>query len=140
MAQKIKLGFVAVLFIIMLAIAIPALFDSRVQSAPVQTVQTPTVREYSNAEVYAMAETIISPYLKAPSTAKFPSMSEVKISRLENDGFRVDGYVDSQNSFGAMLRSPFTTIFQYSSSSDKADIYAVVLDGETLLKRTPNGQ
>jgi hypothetical protein len=139
MSHKIKLGFVAVLFIIMFVIAIPALFDFRGQSAPVQTAETPTVREYSNAEVYAMAETIVSPYLKAPSTAKFSSISDAKISRLQDNGFRVDAYVDSQNSFGAILRSPFTVIFQYVDETDKANIYAVMLDGETKLKRMPEG-
>src|SRR5262245_33786226 len=133
MGQKIKLGFVALLFITMFAIGIPALLDSRGQSAPAKTAATPQAREYSDAEVYAMAETIILKYLKAPSTADFASMSDAQITGFADSGFRVDAYVDSQNSFGAMIRSPFTTIFQYRSDSDEADIYAVVLDGETLL-------
>ena len=140
MGQKIKIGFVVLLFIIMFAIAIPALLDFRGQPAPVQTEVAPKAREYSNAEVYATAEAVISKYLKAPSTAKFPRMSEVGISRLEDNGFKVEGYVDSQNSYGAMIRSPFTTIFQFHNESDVADVYAVMLDGETLLKRMPSGR
>lgn len=105
-------------------------------------VKSPPVVEqksHSNADVYATAETIISQYLKAPATAKFPGMSEVQITRFQ-DGFRVDGYVDSQNSYGALIRSPFSTLFQFKENSDAAIVLAVVLDGETLLKRMPNGQ
>lgn len=49
--------------------------------------------------------------LKAPSTADFPSPAfsrhEYSITQISSDTFRVRGYVDAQNSFGAKLRREF---------------------------------
>lgn len=45
-------------------------------------------------------------YLKAPSTAQF--QEEFIYSSTEPNIIKVKGYVDSQNSFGAMLRADFT--------------------------------
>lgn len=46
--------------------------------------------------------------LKAPSTAKFPDNYSVGKA---NDIIQVTGYVDAQNSFGAMIRSDFSVKF-----------------------------
>lgn len=133
MGQKIKLGSVALLFVAMFAIAIPALLDSRGQSVPAQTVATPQAHEYSHAEAYAEAEAIVSKYLKSPSTAKFPSMSEVNIKDLGAEGFQVEGYVDAQNSFGAMLRQNWEMVFQFVG--DGVDVRVVGIDGQLVYQK-----
>jgi hypothetical protein len=47
--------------------------------------------------------------LKSPSSADFPSilfgLSEYSVVQISEDTYRVRGYVDAQNSFGAMLRN-----------------------------------
>lgn len=47
--------------------------------------------------------------LKAPSTAKFPGTvfgaNEYKVYKMPDGAYRVTSWVDSQNSFGAMIRS-----------------------------------
>ncbi len=94
---------------------------------------TQEVKTYSDGEAYYQAQQILKDYLKAPSTAKFPSLSEAAIQHLGDTGFQIDSYVDAQNSFGAMLRSKWTVLFLYNG--DYVDTYAVVLDGQTLYKR-----
>lgn len=53
---------------------------------------------------------IVKGMLKAPSTAKFSDPIVTKTANV----FEVSGYVDSQNSFGAMLRTTFTVVFSKS--------------------------
>jgi len=64
---------------------------------------------------YVMANEFVQQRLKAPSTAQFPTMSSsgVSISHQGNCTHIVSGYVDAQNSFGAMLRTAYTATLQY---------------------------
>lgn len=57
-----------------------------------------------------IAEEGVKKVLKAPSSAKFPSYSEYQMSK-DNGIITIVGYVDAQNSFGAMIRSYFTLRF-----------------------------
>jgi hypothetical protein len=45
--------------------------------------------------------------LKAPATAKFAPRREMKGIDRRDGGFNVTGYVDSQNGFGALVRSEY---------------------------------
>jgi hypothetical protein len=52
--------------------------------------------------------------LKTPSSAVFPPLNEMRVSG--SDGrYTVSGYVDSQNSYGAMIRTNYTYNVHYSS-------------------------
>lgn len=71
-------------------------------------------REIDNPSAYySMAKEIIESVLKAPSTADFPSIfsDDIKMAR-NKDIVAVQSYVDSQNSFGAMVRSEWTVQFK----------------------------
>lgn len=66
----------------------------------------------------ACAQQQVTSLLKAPSTAKFPWPDEIKIAY--NGGtykYAVQSYVDSQNGFGAMLRSNFLCSVVYDPAS-----------------------
>lgn len=62
---------------------------------------------------FVMAQEFVKDALKAPSTAEFPTIADDGVSSIPitlPDGrcaFDVRLYVDSQNSFGAQLRSTF---------------------------------
>jgi hypothetical protein len=58
-------------------------------------------------DAYVMAKQLIEPQLKAPKTAEFASYSESKVTLVGNDKWEVISYVDSQNSFGALIRTRF---------------------------------
>jgi len=66
--------------------------------------------EVDNTTAWVMVQDYVSSALKAPSTAKFPpSFDEgVHISETGYQTYECRGYVDSQNSFGAMMRTNFT--------------------------------
>ena len=45
--------------------------------------------------------------LKSPSTASFEPESQVEFQTVGDDGIQILGYVDSQNGFGAQVRSDY---------------------------------
>lgn len=69
-----------------------------------------SIRERS--EIERQSKKMVKAVLKAPSTAKFDE-DTFKYYKM-NGEFTVIGTVDAQNSFGAMIRSPFKAQFQFS--------------------------
>ena len=53
--------------------------------------------------------------LKAPSTAKFTDWTESLMNKTGDNQYRFVSYVDSQNGFGAMLRTRFACDVQFES-------------------------
>lgn len=74
-------------------------------------------------DVYRVCRDFTAAKLKAPATAVFPNLKELE--RLRDYGFKKDngrayellGYVDSENSFGAMLRTDFSCVVERRGSS-----------------------
>lgn len=64
----------------------------------------------SESYAYGSAKAIIEKQLAAPASAKFakPSDDGVKVRKTGACEYRVDSFVDSQNGFGAMLRTHFS--------------------------------
>lgn len=62
--------------------------------------------EDKKTTAYVCAKFEVKENLKAPSTAKFQSFPDAVIYK-EGSYFVVEFYVDSQNSFGAMIRTDF---------------------------------
>jgi predicted RNA-binding Zn-ribbon protein involved in translation (DUF1610 family) len=70
-------------------------------------------------QAQADCESFVTKNLKAPSSAKFAPHSELTILQKGNGFWTVVGYVDSQNSFGAMIRSRFICSVHY----DKKNVF-----------------
>jgi hypothetical protein len=60
----------------------------------------------------ACQEKFIPERLKAPASAKFSSVA----TTFDGTSYHVEGLVDSQNSFGALVRSSFTCVMHSSGS------------------------
>ena len=67
-------------------------------------------------EVWDEAKMIVEKRLKSPTTAQFCAMSEATITK-KIDTWTISGYVDAENSFGAMLRNNFTIIITFTDST-----------------------
>lgn len=63
------------------------------------------ITTFSDDEIKYAAHQYVLLQLKAPATAKFPSLYTAKLQKVENRTFIVTSYVDSQNEFGAMVRT-----------------------------------
>ena len=73
-------------------------------------------RSHNQFEAYSYAEQFVEKQLKSPSTAEFPGISEKNshITKITEDKYKIDSWVDSQNGFGAQIRTNFscTIIFK----------------------------
>ncbi len=86
---------------------------------------------------YVQANNFVKAVLKSPSTAKFPFFGEGQ--NVGTDTYKIDSYVDSQNGFGAMIRSEYSITLQLTGG-DPADqrnwkVLKFTMDGKDLLSK-----
>lgn len=74
-------------------------------------------------ELYKRVKEDITNSLKTPSSAIFPKMEEWNIRVNSNNVIEVKSYVDSQNSYGAMLRASFEQRYIYLNKDELICIY-----------------
>jgi len=63
----------------------------------------------NDVEAYLYSTEFVKKRLKAPSTADFSSKRESTVLKLGEHEYAVTGYVDSENGFGAKIRSNWST-------------------------------
>lgn len=61
--------------------------------------------EKNETAAYVMSQSYAQSQLKSPSSAKFPWITSVQSKAVGDCLFRINAYVDAQNSFGATLRT-----------------------------------
>lgn len=93
----IALGVVAV---VIFAMFFPSLFND----SGTTSVATGRARQI---EAYTICQQFVQDRLRSPKSADFQNSRDAKIQSVGTDEYEVSAYVDSQNSFGAMLRTPF---------------------------------
>lgn len=74
---------------------------------------------------YLIAQEFVTDQLKAPATAKYPS-SATSV-RLVGKKWHVRGYVDSQNSFGALIRSEWHCVV-YTTDGTNWSLDEIVIE------------
>ena len=68
----------------------------------------------TNEEIMKVVKPAICSQLKSPASAQFP-VDLISIVGDEERGYQVSGFVDSQNSYGAMIRNAFTAMVAVES-------------------------
>lgn len=99
--------------LLLIAVAISIGGAVIVNNSPTSQNSPQAVPEVSKTWVGVYAQDLIKPVLKAPATAKF---CEPKVTDLTGVKYVVASCVDSENSFGAMLRSNWTVTMTYIGS------------------------
>lgn len=74
-----------------------------------QQQQQPKVKAFDKIDAKMWAEECVKEKLKSPSTADFSGWIDTKTIAIP-DGFKVTGHVDSQNSFGAVIRGYYSVL------------------------------
>jgi len=77
-----------------------------------------TNRAYPSEAAIA-AEEFVKDILKAPGTAEFNSYDPDKVTEIEKNRFKVTGWVDAENSFGAKIRSRYLAVVRYEPTDGK---------------------
>lgn len=94
--------------------------------------RTPPPPKDNSILAYGVSKDAIKPYLKAPSTAKFPSIvwnrSDISIRNLGDQKYRVRAYVDAQNAFGAMIRNNYSVTVQFFDDGNRYRTSDVSID------------
>ena len=73
---------------------------------------------HTDSDAFTIAQKIVKENLKSPSTAKFCSILQASISNSGNS-YTVIGWVDSENSFGATLRTNFIVTYSAIKHGDE---------------------
>lgn len=89
-----------------------------------------TVETYTPSELdaYLMAKQLFESKLKAPSTASFAAFHQSKVRNSGVDQWTVTSYVDSQNSFGAMIRTHFVITMRVNTETKYWQTTALKID------------
>lgn len=78
-----------------------------------------SIRTVDRSDACSMSQDFVKDNLKAPTTAQFPMWTEDNCKTSHNgDHWTVYSYVDSQNGFGAMIRSEYVAEMTYSPGRD----------------------
>ncbi|MDO6518604.1 hypothetical protein [Zobellia uliginosa] len=78
--------------------------------------KTENTKNYlSNDEIAYAAQKFIEKSLKAPATAKFPALFKSSVTKKSSDTYYVSSYVDSENDFGAIIRSNYVVVLKQKS-------------------------
>ncbi len=85
-----------------------------------------TKKVYDNIEICIESRNKVKYYLKSPSTAEFPDCGSFIILNPEENKFIVNSYVDSQNSFSAMIRSRWIMTLHIDQNNN------IVIDSLTI--------
>ena len=72
---------------------------------------------------YNYAESFVKKKLKSPSSAKFAGLFEKRdhITKVGDRKYKIVSYVDSQNGFGAMIRSNWSCTITFVGERVKCD-------------------
>lgn len=85
--------------------------------------------DISKFEYIAAAELMVEDRLKSPSTAEFCHVNDYTVAVAKDAGLAiVKGYVDAQNSFGAVVRTEFAVELDISGSGNPKWICAEIGD------------
>lgn len=87
----------------------------------------------SESLVYAHSQIIVEDYLKAPATAKYPGSDGYTVTQISDHEYKVAAYVDSENSFGAMIRSKYVVDLSYDEDWSTYKATSVIIDAEKYL-------
>jgi len=121
--KRVLLGLIPVLVVIVGAIFIVSSNDK--EQEVVQEIR----KEPSHIEVCVQAQMLIEQTLKSPATADFPICNDFSITRTTDGGYIVKSYVDSQNGFGALIRTDFSIGFSYVNGGTQVVTEFLTIDG-----------
>ena len=134
---KLKRGIGCSVFLGMILFLLIAFAGCVSLSSSTSTSDSTSISSDNAGMSYVQAKNYVKTVLKSPSSAKFPYLGEG--TKVGTGTYQVDSYVDSQNGFGAIMRSTYSITLQFTGG-DPADqrnwnVMKFTLDGEDLLNQ-----
>lgn len=113
-----KTGCGTIIFALLIVISLTILLSTLSNDEDNSENQNDSV-DHSELLAYTYAEDFVKKRLKAPATAEFPKTRE-KINHTTNYGegkYKIRSWVDSQNGFGALIRSSFNCTIEFEGTT-----------------------
>lgn len=123
------LVFVILFFLLVIIVSLTSDNGNNNYSASISKNQNET---FDDLDAYIQGQYYVKQVLKSPATVKFPP-TDFLVHRLNDNRFEVVSYVDSQNSFGAMLRSSWNVVFKYQGG--KTYLEKIVVNGKVVYSK-----
>jgi len=99
-----------------------ALFNAGDCGGPVSSSSpgqaAPAAPKHDEVTAWTMCQSFVEDRLKAPRTAKWPWGFTDRVTHLGGGRYRIKAYVDSENSFGAMMRTRFTAVVAWKGGDN----------------------
>jgi hypothetical protein len=115
---------IKIILIIIFAPILLLLIDSITGDVKASEPSNPKIEvveeEDHNIEAFVYCQQTVEANLKSPSTAEHPYMSDISITK-EGNFYIINGFVDSQNSYGAMLRTNYYCKLKYENGIFSAE-------------------
>lgn len=64
-------------------------------------------------EAYSVSQQFVKQQLKSPSTAKFPVYMDTAVITNDNKRFKVESYVEAENSFGVSVKHRYFCVLNH---------------------------
>ena len=74
---------------------------------------------HTDSEAFSCAKAIVKSVLKSPSSAKFCWITDATVTHLGNGEYKVTGWVEAENSYGATLRQNFVVVYTATENGYK---------------------
>ena len=108
--------------------------ETNPESVSTETAETEVV-EATDSQAYIISQNYVKEVLKAPATADFP-FADYSHIKNDEDTHTVASYVDSENSFGANVRSNWTVTLTFKggdwSDQNNWNLDRLIFDGEAI--------
>lgn len=102
--------------LIILILAVVFLWNGCTDSS--DSPKSTTSKRPTETDAYFMTWEFVKSNLKAPSTAEFPYSNRAEIIATGINQWKVTAYVDSQNSFGAKIRTHYIATVRYIGNDE----------------------
>jgi hypothetical protein len=110
--------------LIAVALSVPLMF---LPSTKADKAHAPAIQPDSGMAC-VMLEKLLTPQLKAPSSAQFDYADCVRHATHSGDTWTIYSYVDADNSFGAHIRTHFVAVLSNVPPSDTWVLRSVTFD------------
>jgi hypothetical protein len=78
------------------------------------------IKKYTKQDAVAQSHVFVKEKLTSPGSAEFPYQSDETIDQINDSTFKVLSYVDSQNKFGALLRTYYKCTIVFFPKTEMA--------------------
>lgn len=108
--NKTTTGCLIIIGVIMMISVVSAIFTPENSKTTESTKETEIIEdEDKSLEAYVFSQQVVEENLKSPSSAEYPTFSDISVKK-EGNIYTINAYVDSQNSFGAMIRNKYKCV------------------------------